>query len=394
VLLLNMSARLAILSVMLLTLTTQAADLSIQPLVKPGYAPGTDARGDEQGIWMEMEEAELELRRSPLLIRDTVVSDLVESTACQVAGEYCDDLRVYVVRNPTFNASMAPNGAMIVHTGLLVRAASIDQLSAVLGHELAHFTQTHSLKRLRAAKVRMTTGAVFSMMFAGAGINTGGLPEILALASVMGFTRDQEREADRLGAYFMSEAGFDPNAAAQIWLMLEEEEEQASVKSPKGPLFLASHPQSERRAANLSELSMQLEPDGSHGIDNDPFIQMLQSNYEMFMDEQVQLRDHGRIQVLLDRHEALGIRPSDIAMYRGEVWRIRGGAGDHERAMEQYEIAISSEVPNVRAFRELAYLEYKHGEQEVAKEHFRRYLELQPDASDREMIKFYLEDGW
>ena len=187
-----------------------AAEQVIAPIIKPGYRPGSDAKMDERGIWMEMDEAELDLKRSPLIVRNGSLDAYVDELACHVAGDYCSDLRFYVIRNPQFNASVAPNGAVLVHTGLIARMASSDQLAAVLGHELAHYTQTHSIKRLRAAKSRMTVGMLFSVGLAAGGLPGSGLPEIFALSSVMGFTRKQELEADVIGAMFINNAGYDP----------------------------------------------------------------------------------------------------------------------------------------------------------------------------------------
>jgi predicted Zn-dependent protease len=374
-------------------LAAHAAEMPIDTLIKPGYVPGSDAKVDERGIWMEMAEAERWLTHSPLLVKDLLIAKYVEEIACQVAGEFCSDLRVYLVRNPLFNASMAPNGTMIVHTGLLARTTSADQLAAVLGHELAHYTQTHSIKRLRAAKSRLTAGAIISMGLAVGGVSAGGLPEIIALTSVMGFTREQESDADLLGTYFMGQAGYSIDAAAELWLMLTEEEEHASVKHPKGPLFMSSHPSPTRRAARLAEYAQShtdrlVQPPDDDGL----FQSVLQESYSLLMDEQILARDHGRTQLLLDRHEHLGINPADIAFYRGEALRHRGEAGDHELAMAEYRKAVEGASPNSRAYRELGYLELKQGAPELAKEHFRQFLASEPQATDREMIEFYLED--
>ena len=59
-------------------------------------------------------------------MKDPVLTGYVRELACRVAGDYCGDLRVYLLKNPTFNASMAPNGVMLVHTGLLIRSLSSD----------------------------------------------------------------------------------------------------------------------------------------------------------------------------------------------------------------------------------------------------------------------------
>ncbi|MCZ6643949.1 MAG: M48 family metalloprotease [Gammaproteobacteria bacterium] len=368
----------------------------IEPIIKPGYRPGSDAKMDERGIWMEMEEAELDLKRSPLIVRNGSLDTYVDDLACHVAGDYCSDLRFYVIRNPHFNASMAPNGTVLIHTGLIARITSSDQLAAVLGHELAHYTQTHSIRRLRAAKRRMTVGMLFSVGLAVGGIPGSGLPEIFALSSVMGFTRKQELEADLIGAMFTNNAGYDPQHSAIIWRLLEAEEQHASIKRDKGPIWFSSHPTSTKRAKKLDKISAALiRPTNKiEHMQEDPLRAVLEQNYELVMDEQAKLRDFGRFSTLVDRHDEMGIRPSLIAFYRGESWRFRGGAGDHEKAIAQYRLAIADEESIARAYKELGYLLYKHGEKEEAKEHFVTYLKKQPDADDREMIEFYLGDGW
>lgn len=382
-----------------MTVTAGGADLPIAPLIPPGYVLPDDAKQDERGLWMEMAEVETSLSRSPLVLKHEPIARYVSDLACEIAADYCDDLRVYVVRNPSFNASMAPNGILLVQTGLLARSLRTDHVASVLGHELAHYTQTHSIKRWRAAKARMTAGSIVSMGLALGGISSGGLPELFALSSVMGFTRKQEAHADLLGTHFMSRAGYDPAAAAEVWQLLEEEEAQASVKRPKGPLWLSSHPQPEARAAKLNKVAAILEHEKGGSTQfgepaTDQYVNMLQASYALLMDEQVQQRDHGRLDALLRRHEMIGINPSDVAFYRGETWRVRGGAGDHENAMAEYRKAVSMELPNTRAFRELGYLEYRYGDQEVAKDYFRTFLELKPDATDRQMIEQILLGGW
>lgn len=361
--------------------------LPTPPLIEPGYTPGPEAEKDVRGLWMEMAEAEKSLVRSPLVLDDPLINEYVKTIACQVSHSYCNDLRVYVVRSPVFNASIAPNGLMLVNTGLLVRMTSSDQVASVLGHEFAHYTQTHSLELLRNAKRSFAIGTFVSFF---------GIPGILAVTSVLSFNRKQESEADELGAYYMSAAGYAPQAASKVWHLLDVEEEAASVKAHKGPQFLSSHPRSDDRARKLEAVAGQIaaatpEPDR---MDADPLLTVLQERYEMLMDEQVQQRDQGRLLTLLARHEALGIQPTDVAFYRGEALRISGEPEDVAGAMEAYRQALDTEQPNPRAFRELGYLEYKHGDQQIAEEYFRSFLALVPDASDKEMIEFYLGGGW
>ena len=386
--------------------------LPAPPLIEPGYAPGPEAEKDVRGLWMEMAEAEKSLRRSPLILDDPLINDYVKKIACQVSHSYCNDLRVYVVRSPAFNASIAPNGLMLVNTGLLVRMTSTDHVAAVLGHEFAHYTQTHSLQLLRNAKRSFAIGTFVSLF---------GIPGILAVTGVLSFNRQQESEADELGAYYMAAAGYAPEAASRVWQLLEEEEAEALVKRPKGPQFLSTHPKPDDRARRLEAVADRIAGVGhataeavaaetsttEHGTppgdtraplreqsDTDPLLTVLQDRYERPMDEQVQQRDPGRLLTLLARHEAMGIRPTDVAFYRGEALRVSGEPEDVTAAMDAYRQALDTEHPNPRVFRELGYLEYKQGDRQVAEDYFRSFLALEPDASDKEMIEFYLGGGW
>jgi Zn-dependent protease with chaperone function len=140
-----------------------SSDLAIpQPKIPPGYQPID--RNTEKGLWMELEAYELSLQQSALLIRDEPINAYVRNAACRVAGEYCRDLRVYVIRNPGFNAMMTANGVMQIWTGLLVRVSSEAELSAVIGHELAHYTQLHTLERLRRIQSNLAASSVIDLL--------------------------------------------------------------------------------------------------------------------------------------------------------------------------------------------------------------------------------------
>src|SRR3546814_7901660 len=69
-----------------------------------------------------------------------------------VGTDRCDATRVYILREPTFNATMSPNGTMRVYSGLLLRVRSEAGLAAVLGHEFGHFEKRHALMQFKAAR--------------------------------------------------------------------------------------------------------------------------------------------------------------------------------------------------------------------------------------------------
>ncbi len=364
---------------------------ALEPKISPGYTP--DRGEDEKGIWTELEEYELAIQRSALLVTDAGLNDYVQDVMCRVAGDYCRDLRVYVIRNPYFNASMTANGVVQVWTGLLLRLSSEDELAVVLGHELAHYTQLHSLERLRQASQSLSAGAILDFglaLLSGVYIPVG---QMTAVAGVMAFSRDDEREADLMGADFMAAAGYDPAAAPHVWEIVVEEEERASVKSKHPNIFNKTHPTSADRIADLREYV-----EANYGSwvkedrSRDRHLEILDANYFMLMEDQIDTNRFGRTEAMLDRHQAMGIDRRLVDFFRAEMYRQRGEKGDDKLAEKYYLKAAHGDVPVPEACRNLGYVYMKRGDRPRAKYQLQRYLEAKPAADDRQMIEYYLKE--
>jgi predicted Zn-dependent protease len=381
----------ATLSVWIVCSMLSVAFGDLEPIIPPGYTP-EDAK-TEQGIWMELKDYERAIQRSALLIKDEELSDYVEEVACRVTGDYCPDLRVYVIRNPNFNASMTANGVMVVWTGLLVRVSSEDELAAVLGHELAHYTQLHTLDRLKQIKKSMAAGSIFDLgliFLTGASVPVG---QLAAIANLMAFSRDQEEEADLLGAKFMAQSGYDPHAAAQVWEMIIEEEESAAVKRRKPGVFSKTHPSSAGRIVALkkfvSENYSQLEPEPAG---NKRHVEMLNHHYMQLMEDQIDTNRFGRTEAILSKHQEIGVDQNLVSFFQGEMFRQRNEDGDAKSAENAYMRAVEGSKPIADAYLNLAYMYLKEERLSEAKYNFSQYLALKPDTDDREMIEFYIQE--
>jgi predicted Zn-dependent protease len=363
----------------------------LQPKIQPGYQP-VDAE-TEKGLWMELEEYEAAIRRSALLIKDGPVNDYVKSAACRVARDYCGDLRVYLIRNPGFNASMTANGVMQVWTGLLVRVSSEDELAAVLGHELAHYTQLHTLARFKKIRDSMSTASFLDlglMVLTGIPIAVG---QLSAVANAMAFSREQEEEADLLGVKFMSQSGYDPRAAARVWKTIVAEEKSAVAKRQGTSLFTSTHPESEARIETLDSFIDENYPDSaSIRADSQSHVDILNRYYMLLMEDQIDTNRFGRTEHILKKHREIGVDSALIHFFQGEMYRQRNADGDLELARESYQLAIETDKPFADAYRNLAYINLKQGKPALAREEFRRYLDLKPDADDRAMVEFYLQE--
>lgn len=368
-----------------------AVELDIEPRIPPGYQP-VDAN-TEKGIWIELHDYEMEIRNSALLVTDKVINQYVKNAACRVAGDYCNDLRIYIIRNPYFNASMTANGVMQVWTGLLVRVSTEDELAAILGHELAHYTQLHTLERMRSLNNSMSTGAIFDLglaMLTGVSVPVG---QFAAVLNVLAFSRDQEQEADLLGLKFMAEAGYAPSAAVRVWKTVIEEEENAAVKSREPGIFSKTHPGADERVEILESIVRQqytnLKPDPAGQRKH---IDMLNRYYMMLMEDQLDTNRYGRTEAILQTHQAIGVDSNLINFFWGEMYRQRNLEGDFDKAKKSYELATQGDRPVADAYRNLGYIHLKEGSLPEAKHYFRKFLEIQPDADDRAMIEFYLQE--
>ena len=368
-----------------------AGPADVEPKIPPGYSP--EQGDDEKGLWMEMEEYEKALRSSALLVKDPDLNNYVRNAACRVAGDYCSDLRVYLIRNPGFNASMAPNGTMQIWTGLLLRVSSEDEMATVLGHELAHYTRLHTLDRLRRIEASLTAGSILDLglaVFAGVPIPAG---QMAAVADAMAFSQQQEEEADLLGVRFMADAKYDPHASYRVWDMLIEEDEKAAAKRQKPGIFSKTHPDSPERAKTLRQYvdaHYGSYPEDDNGRAR--HVEILNRHYMVLMEDQIDTNRFGRTQAMLERHAEIGVNKGLVDFFYGEMYRQRDQSGDREKAREAYLSAIQRGDPPPAAYRNLGYLYLKEHDMEQARSSLKQYLLLDPDASDREMIEFYLEE--
>jgi len=368
----------------------------VEHKIPPGYEP--ELAEDEKGLWMEIEKYELSLNKSALLVKGPELNNYLQSVVCRVAGEYCTDIRVYLVRNPGFNASMTATGMMQVWTGMLVRVTNTDELAAIIGHEIAHYTLLHTLERLRQLKKSAAAGAIFDMGLAivTIGIFTGtdfGIGKLTAFMSALSFSRAQEQEADILGARLLAEAGLDPHASYRVWQQLIEEEQAAATKKREPDIFSKTHPDAEDRAEVLQDWVT--EHYGSPDLEivaDDQLVDVLSNNYQLLMEDQIDTNRFGRTQEMLKRHLAMGVEPGLVYYFHGEMFRQRDDEGDRDLAIAAYRHSIETGTAPPDAYKNLGYLHLKNSNLVEARKSFRLYLHVHPDASDRAMIEYYLDE--
>ncbi len=220
-----------------------------------------DAAGDELSPAMERKVGESivrEMRRRGEIHDDPEVSDYLNDfaaplTAGAAAGGFAFEF--FLVRDGTLNAFALPGGFIGVHSGLVVAAQSESELASVLAHEIGHVTQRHiarMLARERQASVTMLAALVLAALAARsnpqAAAGVASLGGSVAQQQMLGFSRDAEREADRVGLEILREAGYDSNGMVSFFGRLQQ---AGRLYESSAPDYLRTHPVTSERIADI-----------------------------------------------------------------------------------------------------------------------------------------------
>ena len=220
----------------------------------------------------------MSIYRDPDYLDDPLLGDYLQAiwaplmAAARDRGELGPELEdrfawdLLLVRDRSVNAFALPGGYMGVHTGLIAVVSSADELAAVLAHELSHVTQRH-ISRLMTKQQQQTPWVIGAMILgalaaskspdaANAAI-VGG--QALAVQGQLNFSRDMEREADRVGFGVMTQAGFEGQGVSG---MFEKLQQAARLNDNGAYPYLRSHPLTTERIAEARARLQTGEPAG------------------------------------------------------------------------------------------------------------------------------------
>ena len=361
---------------------------------------GTRAAGDrpsdltstEASLWYQMDNAEADLRRSGSVVDDPELAGFVSGVLCNVSGDHCDDLNVYVVRNAEFNAFMAPNGMSAVYTGLLLRAEDESQLAAVLAHEFVHFEENHTLEMLGAARNARMTGMVLGVAVGAVG-GPMALGDLAAAGGFLSFSREKETEADIKGMRYMAGAGYNAGSASLIWQNLQDELEASGFdrrrRSAGNTGFFDTHPGVEDRIGELNMRAAEFVP-----VDTDPvaYRAMIRPFLQDWLDDEIVRRDPERTLHLIERLSALEMDMGVLEYARGRILALRDDEGDQALAREAFLTSIEHDDAPALSWRGLAEIERANGQNQSAADAYEAYLSRAPDAADAALVERLIED--
>jgi predicted Zn-dependent protease len=227
---------------------------------------GDSARGDLSPVMERKlgEEIMRDIRRDNDFLDDAPILEYLNSFGSALVaaypgarGETNADFYFFAVRDQQLNAFALPGGFIAVHSALLLAAQTESELASVLSHEIGHVAQRHIARMLGQQRqdaliplAAMVLAALASKAGAGGdavvGVAMGG--QGLAIQRQLNFSRDAEREADRVGFQIMSAGGYDTSGMVAFFGRL-----QAATRtySDLMPAYLRSHPLTTERIADI-----------------------------------------------------------------------------------------------------------------------------------------------
>lgn len=170
--------------------------------------------------------------------------------------------RFYIINDNTLNAFAAPGGHIFIFSGLVEAMESLDELAAVICHEIGHVSARHLSQRIeQSKKIGLATMAG---ILAGALIG-GEIAQAMMAGSMaagaqvqLHYSRNDERQADQLGFEYMKQSGFDPSGLIKTLQTLQRSN---WLGTDRIPAYLMTHPTGPERMSNLDAMLSHFKPD-------------------------------------------------------------------------------------------------------------------------------------
>jgi Zn-dependent protease with chaperone function len=200
--------------------------------------------------------AAAEIEKGILLVGDPAVVQYVDELGQSLVQKSTRKGIAYtfkVVDSPEINAFALPGGFVYVNRGLIEAADTQDELAGVLAHEIGHVVARHGADQaVRASLAQTGLGALGGLLGQGTSASIGEMAAQMAATGVfMRFSRQAEREADRLGARMLYDAGLEPKGMVTFFDKLAAlQKTQPNVVQQ----FFLSHPSPAERSSNVASL--------------------------------------------------------------------------------------------------------------------------------------------
>ncbi|MBI2509349.1 MAG: M48 family metallopeptidase [Betaproteobacteria bacterium] len=207
-----------------------------------------------------------EIRADRSFFDDAEATDYINSLGNRLATrspESRQDFEFFLIREAQINAFALPGGFVGVHTGLILTAQSESEVAGVMAHEIAHVTQRHIARMIAQQKrdqiaslAALAAAILLSRVSSQAAEAAAAFGQAGVVQGQLNFSRDAEREADRVGLQILEKAGFDPRAMAVFFERLQR---ATRFYETGAPSYLRTHPLTYERIADIQGRTQNLD---------------------------------------------------------------------------------------------------------------------------------------
>jgi predicted Zn-dependent protease len=202
----------------------------------------------------------LEIRRDSAYLDDPEISSYLDRLGNRLAAQSQDNrqsFEFFVLRDPTLNAFAMPGGYIGVHTGLILAAESESELASVLAHEISHVTQRHLARLINksgqgqvASWLALAVAILAARSSPDLAIGAAMVGQGAAIQNQLNYSRDFEREADRVGLDLLERSDFDIRGMSAFFERLQKFSRLYETKN-SAPGYLRTHPLTTERLADM-----------------------------------------------------------------------------------------------------------------------------------------------
>ena len=376
------------------------ATVNVPNVAQEGYS----VADDERRMFKRADEFAEEFDASGHIHQDQeleqYLNDLSQSLLSEQQKVSEIKIGVKVVNDPSLNAASLPNGRIYIHSGMLAAMDNEAQLAALLGHEMTHVFNRHALKQFRSL-INKTAFMSATSMVAAVAVGNGGaaLVQLGVASSIYGYSQEVEYEADEAGFQMTLANGYDPRESVKVFEHLKLNIEEEEIKQP---FFFSTHPNVVSRVKKYTKLVEVLPAEKQSGTLNTEEFQakvkaVVVNNIRLCLQTGMFKTAERNIEKFVQTYpqEATGF------YYKGELYRQRQDHGkkekkrdkapDYGEALKAYEQAVNLDDGFALAYRGKGQILQKKGMLDEARASFRKYLEVNPQADDKEYIEQFLK---
>lgn len=349
------------------------------PVNKLGISLDVPNMGVQPGLLEQQQETRLgemvlrQVAKEAPLYEDAWTQDELLKVFTKIYGNTAlgTPIGLVMIKDDTINAFAVPGGLFALNTGLVLSADNLNEVAAVMGHEIAHVLQRHysrSKDTFKNQNLLTLAGMLASILIASKGGGDAASAVAIGTQAAMidqqlAYSRDQEREADRVGMYLMNAAGYDPRAMADFFEVMNRKTGRVSFL----PDFWLTHPLSSERMSEARLRAAQF-PRLNHQM-----VLADEANFRMMQYRVAVLTDQiseARLKDIADRDEAATLA---LATFYG-----RQGKYTEARTLAQK--ILSKHPDSSIAAITLAEIELKAGQPEQAIQILKPVQQVMPES--------------